>query len=190
MNYKIKFIMIISLIIILSFSITISAEDIVSEEDGEFDFSEYEEELDKLGILTMDKIENIKNEAISLFEDENYEKAEKKLERWAEASNVMSNIIAEGLEPFYSARRSEREEIGITKIRALSGYETKVNDLRKNRNLAFVKRAESLKEIGRKEEALALYREVLGLIEIDNWDLWIRAANGLYGIIDIPLIED
>ena len=186
---KFKLIFIIALVITLTTAVAIGAEDIVAEEDGEFDFSKYQEELEEMGILTTDRVEELKDEALLSFESGNFEEAEQKLEEWANASNILSNIIAAGLEPFYGSLRSEREDFGMDKVSALISYESKVNNLRKDRNEAFVMRAEALKEIGRTEESMALFREVLGLIDLENWELWTRAANGLYEIINVPLID-
>lgn len=161
----------------------------VFSQEGSFDFSKYEEDLDKIGIPTMEKVEQLKEDAETLFNNGEFEKAEKALEDWAYSANFLSNIIQEGLQPFYGALRSEREDFPYTRVSALIPYEGILNDLRQQRNKAYIMRAESLAEIGEKKESIALYREVLNLISLDNWEDWIRATNGLYTLIEIPLIE-
>lgn len=64
----------------------------------------------------------------------------------------------------------------------ISSYKGLDNDLKKQRNEAIVMRADSLSNLDNNEKAL-------DLIDIDNWDLWIKAANSLYEFVKVEQIE-
>ncbi len=180
---KLKKIMLLTLVLTLIFSASVLAQ------DESFEFADYEEDLEKYGIPNIQQVEELKNEALSLYEDGNYEEAEEALENWGDTANRLANIISQGLDPFYSASRSERDDLSPSNIRALAGYEDQANNLKKQRNEAYYKRAESLRQIGHEEEAFALYQEVLGILSVDEWDLWIDAANSLYEMVGVEPID-
>ena len=181
-----KKILSIGLILALTFTLNVLVQ--AEEPDNPFELSQYEQEID--GLVTKEEVTELKEEATKLFEKEKYEDAEEALDKWAKSANKLANIISSGLDPFYSASRSERSDFSYSKTTEISSYERLSNSLKKERNLAMVKQAESLVELERNEEAIEVYRQALQVISIDNWDLWIRASNGIYEIIGIEKIEE
>ena len=145
--------------------------------------------MEGIGNYTKVEVQRMADEAVQLYEDGDYEIAEEALKEWARASNALANISSAGLEPFYDASYDDRKEFPYSKIKVFIPYQNLANKLKADRNHAMVMRAETLVKLDRKKEAIALYQKTLDLIDIDDWDWWIRAVNGLYEIIDIELIK-
>jgi tetratricopeptide (TPR) repeat protein len=184
--YPIFIIFTIGLIFLLSTSSTLGQENLADEP---FDLSKYEEEIKESGIPTPGEVETLKEKANKLFNDGNYQEAEKAFEKWAKSANWLANIVTSGLEPFYGASYDDRDNFAYSKVSKISSYESLANDLKRQRNKAMVLRAESLAQLNNNEKAVQLYIKSLELININNWDLWIRAANGLYEIVNVEKIE-
>ncbi len=175
-------IVLVSLLVIFSFSFTI-----FGQQESTFNFSKYEQFIEEKGIPTMDKVEELRRKAEDLFEKKEFKKAESALKNWAYSAELLSNIISAGLEHSYD----NLTKVPSNKARAVLNYDDIINDLKTQRNKAYIKRAESLVEIGEKEEALILYLEVLGLITFshETWDDWTKAANSFFSFLNIPLID-
>jgi tetratricopeptide (TPR) repeat protein len=182
-------ILVISVLILIIFSVcgNLLAQENLSNEP--FDLSEYEDEIKESGIPTPDEVESLKNSAMNLFNEGSYQEAEKALDQWAKSANWLANIVVSGLEPFYAASYDDRDSFPYSKVEKISSYEGLANDLKSQRNKAMVIRAEALSKLNNNEKAVQLYIKTLNIIDIDNWDLWIRAANGLYEIINVEKIE-
>jgi len=180
-------VLVLALSFVLLFSLSALSQDLDQEEA--FEFADYEETLEEFGIPNVELVEEYKNEALSLYEDGNYEEAEEALENWGDSANQLANIISQGLEPFYGATRSDRDDFSYSRVQTLVDYEDKANELKAERNEAYYKRAESLRQIGQEEEAFALYQEVLNIVSIDEWDLWVNAASALYEMVGVEPIE-
>ena len=180
---KLKRVVLLALVLSLIFSASVLAQ------DESFEFADYEEDLEEYGIPSAQQVEELKDEALSLYEDSNYEEAEEALEYWGDTANHLANIISQGLDPFYSASRSDRDDISASNIRSLADYEDQANNLKRQRNEAYYKRAESLRQIGYEEEAFALYQEVLGMLSVNEWDLWMDATNSLYEMVGVEPID-
>lgn len=186
MKNKILIILVLILMMFSVFGNVLAQENLTNEP---FDLSEYEDEIKESGIPTPDEVESLKNNAINLFNEGSYQEAEKALDQWAKSSNWLANIVVSGLEPFYGASYDDRDSFSYSKVKKISSYEGLANDLKSQRNKAMVMRAEALSNLNNNEKAVQLYIKSLDLIDIDNWDLWIRAANGLYEIVNVEQIE-
>jgi len=158
--------------------------------DEPFDLSEYEKEIKESGIPTPSEVDTLKEKAFNFFNNGNYEEAEKAFDRWAKSANWLANIIASGLEPFYGASYDDRDNFSYSKVKKISSYESLANDLKRQRNEAMVMRAESFANLNNNEKSVQLYIKSLDLIDINNWDLWIKAANGLYEIVNVEQIDN
>lgn len=153
--------------------------------ENALDVSSYARQVAELGIPTLASVREAASEAQALFDQGEYEKAVDALDRWARSANWLSNLIAQGLEPFYSASYDDRKAFPYARLDALVRYETLVNDLRRQRNHAMVLRAEALVRLGRTDEAVSVYLRALDLLDIKDWEWWTRARTGLYALLGV-----
>jgi tetratricopeptide (TPR) repeat protein len=151
-----------------------------------FDLEEYKAQINELGVPTMSSVKAIKDQASAAFEDGQYEAAIPLLQQWARKANWLANIINAGLEPFYNASYDDTKNFPFDRITMLLVYETAANSLKRDRNHAMIMEAECLVALGRPDEAVSLYMKALDLVNVNDWDWWVRAANGLYAIVEVP----
>ena len=104
---------------------------------------------------------------------------------YADVSNRLANSYRQTLEPFYSAYGDERTA-ALRKATTLkvAQYEAISNDFIRNRNRAWVKRAECLYENGEKNQALNVVYHALEYIPHTQPGLWRRAKNVLLNLIN------
>jgi hypothetical protein len=126
---------------------------------------------------------------MAAFDSSDCESAIELLDTWLETSNWFSNLIAQGLEPFYGASYDDRENFSYNKLDKLVPLENLANEQRTDRNHALVMKAECLAKLDRDVEAAATYGRALELIDVDDWEWWTRAANRLYELIGVQKIE-
>lgn len=154
-----------------------------------FDYSEYQTEIDRLGIPNEESVQSLRLHAVSLFESEQYLEAVDALDEWARSANWLANIIRQGLEPYYRTPSSSRPRYNSRQLNELVARERLSNHYIGERNLAMVMRAESLLHLGRPDEALAVFSKVLDLLRASEQELWMRATAGLYSIIGLDPID-
>lgn len=160
-----------------------------AEVGDELDASQYTEKIAEYGVPTAEKVAALAKEAQSFFDAGDYAKAEQALAEWARQANWLANIITAGLEPYYSAKYDDTKSFSYTRLISLVPYESMANDLKNQRNHALVMLAECLVQMNQHDKAVSIYMKVLSLISIKEWELWTRAANGLYAIIGIPALS-
>lgn len=170
--------------IIVTAAVVSGARGAASPQDP-LDVSSYARQVAELGIPTLASVQQASAEAQGLVEQGQYEKAVDALERWARSANGLSNLIAQGLEPFDSASYEDRKAFPYARLDTRVRYERLVNDLRRQRNHALVLRAEAWVRLGRTDEAVSAYLRALDLLEIDDWEWWTRARKGLYALLGV-----
>lgn len=156
--------------------------------ENPLDISKYQSQIAEMGIPTDEAVRQIADKAQALFNEGDYEKALPVLQEWARKANWLANIVAAGLEPFYSASYDDRKNFPYQRISLLVPFENTANDLKTQRNHALIMQAECLVHLNRADEAMGIYMRVLDLIQVKDWDWWLRAANGLYKLVGIPSI--
>jgi len=103
----------------------------------------------------------------------------------SEQANRLSNLIRQGLEPFYDASRDEKKIVtrNTTFLNHLVAAESRANFFNKMRNAAWVAEAECSITLGNKEEAATKLYRALNFIDIDNRPLWDRARKSLWSLV-------
>lgn len=127
--------------------------------------------IQKLGVPTPDQVDSLRSHAYRLFESDSCSAAVDSLKRYAQKANWLSNLIDAGLEPFYSGSYDDREEVPYAKLQELSEYENRSNDLKRERNEAYVMIAECSVRTGGAEQATAYYFSALDLINPTSTEL-------------------
>lgn len=157
--------------------------------EAPFDLQEYTTMIDELGVPTMSSVKAIKDQANAAFESGQHEAAIPLLQEWARKANWLANIISAGLEPFYNASYDKTKNFPLNRMTMLLVNETSANSLKRDRNHAMIMEAECLVALGRQDEAVSLYMKALDLVNVDDWEWWVRAANGLYAIVEVPPMD-
>lgn len=159
-------------------------------QDAPFDLSEYQSRIDELGIPTMASVKEIADQAQAAFANGQHEEAIPLLREWAKKANWLANLISGGLQPFYKGSYDDRKSFPLKRLSALSAYERMSNDLKAQRDHAMIMEAECCVALARSNEAVSLYMKALDLLDIDDWDWWLRATNGLYSVIGVDSVID
>jgi len=154
------------------------------------DVTQYRTLVDEFGMPTTESVKEIAEAAQSTFDAGDYEAAIPLLEEWAQSANWLANMIVSGLKPFYRASYDDRKEFSYSKVAALVVYETTANSLKRDRNHAMVMIAECHVQTGRLDVAVSMYMKALNLLDVNDWEWWTRAANGLFELIGMPPIVE
>jgi tetratricopeptide (TPR) repeat protein len=175
--------------IVLGISLAQAPTAVGSENDDPTQLGEYQELVNKNIFPTISSVQSAKEKATAAFNSNDCENAIEALDTWLETSNWLSNLVSQGLEPFYSASYDDRENFSYDKLDKLVPLENLANEQRTDRNHALVMKAECLAKLNRDVEAVATYGRALELIDVEDWEWWTRAANGLYELIGVQKIE-
>lgn len=176
-----KRILLFSVIVMLLFFSTISAQKEIPEDP--FDVTDEAGKVQELGIPTIASVEALEQKAKSLLSENQWEAAANALEEFAKQANWLSNLIAAGLEPYYSASYDHKKDCPTAIIRNLIRYEKKANELKEKRNWAIVKRASCHQKLGDKKMAVVLLVKALDIIDLKESELWSEAKDNLYYLI-------
>jgi uncharacterized protein YbaP (TraB family) len=115
-----------------------------------------------------------------MLADGNCDAALPLLVEFADSANVTSNIIRQGLEPFYDADRDDRDAMARQKalLDRLIAAERTFNQLLRMRNAAWVEEAKCLLEEGRSSQAITRLYRALDYISADSERaLWEEARD-------------
>ncbi|WMT90108.1 hypothetical protein [Pelagibacterium sp. H642] len=102
------------------------------------------------------------------------------IEELADESNRLANIIAQGIEPFYQTRQSDREPMPPELISELADAEAYANALKDQRNEAWVTQGDCLIKTGNPDLAIAVLHQALRFIRFEDRALWSRARQLLW----------
>lgn len=110
----------------------------------------------------------------------------KNAELYSKVTNRLANMYRQSLEPFYSQREKDYQNLAISHIRAWDGIhlEKKANDLIRKRNEAWVKQAECLYEQGKTKKSLNTVYHALKYINSKQDAVWKRAFDLMLKIIN------
>ena len=164
---------------------------VFSQTSDETDMSNFMVVPEEEESLTLDDFEEKKNAARKLFLEDKCEEAIPALIEIQDNANRLANIISQGLEPFYSASRDDREWLSRVKgsdIAKLAIAEKTANNLKKTRNEYYVLEAECLLKIGENSRATnKLFRALRFIDGKSQFDLWSRARIQLWETIGLKI---
>lgn len=139
--------------------------------------------IDELGVPTLSLVDEMKAKADNLFENQQWAEAYTAYDEYAKKANWLANIIAQFLEPYYSASYDDRKNVGFKRLSQLTPYERKANEYKRERNIAYVKMGLCKKNLGDTKTAAAVLLRALDLIDISQTDDWDKATEALSEII-------
>ncbi len=147
--------------------LTYSAAAQTKPSDDPFDTSAAQKKIAELGVPTTASVADLEKQAGDLFTQRDCGKAIPALERFARQANWLANLVAAGVQPFYSASYDSRKNFG-TGVSELVPYERMANEYKSKRDRAMVMQAECVISLGQKDRAVSLLVRSLDLISIDD----------------------
>jgi hypothetical protein len=147
------------------------------------DVSMQKEQIEKYGIVTMGSVSEMKTKADALYDSESWEQAAAAYEIYARNVNWLANLLAQCVEPYYSASYDKRKATPISAIRPYIPFENKANECKENRNRAFVKMGLCYKNIGDLKNSVAYLHQGLELLDVEDKTYWKMAADALAEIL-------
>ena len=178
-----RFFLLLSLAII---SVSAFAQDKNKEQSKENDPLDISAELQKvsdLGILTVETVALKKEKADILYVEEQWSDAIDAYLDFARDANWLSNIIAQCLEPFYSASYDDRKNVSLTFLNKWRPYENTANDYKRQRNRAYIRVGLCFKKLGDIEKAVAYLYKGLDLVDMKSSEDWNAAVEALTEIV-------
>lgn len=141
------------------------------------------EKIDELGVPTLSLVDEMKAKADNLYDNQQWEEAYVAYDEYAKKANWLANILAQFVEPFYSASYDERNNVGLRRLAQITPYERKANEYKRERNVAYVKMGLCKKNLGDTKTASAVLLRALDLIDISQTEDWDKATAALSEII-------
>ncbi len=160
----------------------IRGEDKKKNEDP-FDLTTTQKEIATLGIPTKSSVESLETKALELYRSQKSQEAIDALDIYARNVNFLANLVAEGLQPYYNQRGSVPPH-GVN-LSELGKFENLANELKKKRDRAWIMEGECYYAMGDKAKAVALLETALDHMNSQDVELWTRARELLYQIIEI-----
>lgn len=149
------------------------------------DLSGYQVFNDDEDVVSLKDLEQLEASARTKFDAQDCEAALPEIIDFSEDANRLSNIIRQGIEPFYSASRDDQEVIGRNaKFDDMISAEATANKLLEKRNEFWVMEAECLFANGDKIGAVnRLYRALEYIDGRKETALWERARTQLWNAV-------
>lgn len=180
-----KFLVLLTFICVAITTITTLAES--SSSTDILDNSVEQEEVKEIGIPTEAIVNELKENADTLYENEDYEKACEAYHETAEKANYLANIMRQCIEPYYSSKNDNPNLPDIIRD-DLSALEEKSNDMINIRDLCYVYEGVCYNKIGDSENALAVLYRALDIITDRETEAWVLAAGELMNLIQYEAI--
>lgn len=139
-------------------------------------------EVEENGIPTEEIVNQLKEQADSLFAEEKYAEAGEVYYETARKANYLANIMSQCIEPYYSSR-SDSKTIPNEIMDDLIIFEDNSNELKGLRDLCYVYQGICCNKAGDSETALAVLYRALDLITDTEEEAWILASQEIMGII-------
>lgn len=173
------------LLSMLFIALTASAqtETAVKSNDDPLDLSSQLEKVEKHGVPTVSMVQEMKEKAEMLYTNQMWEDAAVAYEEFAQKANWLANLISQCVEPYYSASYDDRKNISYTTLKEYIPYENKANELKGQRNVAYVRIGLCYKNMGNNSQAVTYLHKGLDLLEIDQRVEWNEAASALAEIV-------
>lgn len=153
--------------------------------DNPTDISSYADLIKQGKLPTPTSVKAARAQATTLFEAKNCTDALPALDNWASQANWLANLLKSGLDPFYNATSTGKKSVNGPFLTELAVFEGQANAYKGERNLANVMKAECMIQRNQKLEAAALLAKTLNYIDVEDRELWDRARNDLFALIEV-----
>jgi hypothetical protein len=147
-----------------------------------YNLTELMERIGELGIPDPAGIDELGEVARSAYDAGDCVNAIPALETYGRMADWYADLILSGVAPYNRALPADQRRFGAT--RPLIAIERRANEFIRMRNEAMLMHAECLVQTGEIEKAAAMYYQALQVIYLNETELWEKARNGLYSIIE------
>jgi len=157
---------------------------LVSQAQDRFDYNQYAETIERLGVPNGERIRELRVAALALYESGRYSEAIDALDTWAQTADFYVKIVSQGVPP------ADVAPLGGASLNEMRQFTSAIQAANKEmqkfideRDLAMVMLAECKFYLGKTEEALSAFLNVLATMETKDKSTWTRASTGLYSIV-------
>ena len=154
-----------------------------AQEKDPLDVSSELERIEKYGVPTVEVVENLKIKADSLYNAKDWQNAIEALENYATNANWLANLLSQCVEPYYSANYDDKKNISYFSLKPYIPFENKANDLKRERNVSYVKIGICYKNLRNNKKAIAYLYKGLDLLSVEQTEYWIIAKNAIAEIV-------
>lgn len=171
------------IILISSFCNTHAQGNTTTTPENPLDMSLQLKNIENYGVPTIASVDAMKIEAETLYNNQQYKEAIVAFRLFIENANWLANILSQCVEPYYSASYDDRKNISYTTLKEYIPYENKANELKEQRNVAYVRIGLCYKNMGNNSQAVTYLHKGLDLLAIDQRVEWNEAASALAEIV-------
>lgn len=160
----------------------------MAQELIETDLSRYELLEEGETVVTLSELEEMEDAYKALMTAGDCDAAIPSINEFADAANHVSNLIRQGNEPYYSARRDDQEDMSNNRslVNELVAAERTFNNLLRKRNEAWVEEAKCLLATGDKRAAVnRLFRALDYISGTEEAVLWKEARTLLWSEVGL-----
>ncbi len=173
-----------TLFVVLATSICAFAQtETTKKEIDPLDLSSELKKISDYGIPTVQLVEQMKAKADTLYKNESFSEAAKAYEEYAKKANWLANLLSQCVEPYYSASYDDKKNTPYYTLKSFIPYESAANDLKRNRNTAYVRIGLCYKNLGNSEKAVAYLYKGLDLVNVDEYADWVIASKALAELV-------
>lgn len=147
------------------------------------DISQEVAQIELYGVPTVEAVKEMKGKADALYSSGTWEEAALAYEQYAKHANWLANIISQCVEPYYSASYDDRKNSVFYVSSNYGSYEKAANNLKKERNEAYVKIGLCYKQLGQVDKAITYLYKGLDLLSVSEKDMWKEAANAVSELV-------
>ena len=158
-----------------------------SESIDPLDISKQMEQIEKYGVPTIATVDEMKTKADVLYESQSWKEAALAYEFYAKNVNWLANLLSQCVEPYYSASYDDRKKTSYSTLTPFIPFESKANECKKQRNIAYVKIGLCYKNTGDMKSAIAYLHKGLDLLSVDELSYWTMAKDAMAEILQFDV---
>ena len=156
---------------------------IQAQEKDPLDITKELDKIEEYGVPTVNGVEKQGLYADSLYVSKDWNNAISALLDYAKSANWLANLLSQCGEPYYSASYDDKKSASYSSLKPIVPFENKSNDLKRERNIAYVKIGICYKELGETKKAVVYLYKGLDLLSMDERYYWDIARDAIAEIV-------
>ena len=179
-----KKVIFLSSVFLMSMCFQLNAQDTKkSESEDPLDISKQMEQIKKYGVPTIATVAEMKTKADALYESQSWKEAALAYEVYAKNVNWLANLLSQCVQPYYSASYDDRKNTSYSTLKPFIPFESKANECKRERNIAYVKIGLCYKNMGDIKNAIAYLHKGLDLLDVKEIVYWTMAKDAMAEIL-------